>query len=341
MSAEREITPPAVAPGLIVREATPGDNGALIALELQSPLLVGGIEETYDRSPDSFAFHRVQPDPRVVLAELGGRVIGVMAGVVHTPVILGQPRRLVYIHQARVHPDFHHKGAAWAMASELFAWSRGLGAEGPYYLIAPGNEQSIAFGGRAGRRWPVDLTLLEFDVSEAQRDRVQGVPEERLAEAAELVNRTHAGVDLFEPLTPDSLAGRLRRDPLYSASSYYGVTEGDTLVAAAGFWDRGQTVERRHLDRTTGEMTRSRGAVVVDWGWAPGREAAFAGLLRSLAAKARALARSALTICEPSAGAIPECGLPARRGTVCLFTPAMDPPPAESVRGLFFDLLYL
>jgi hypothetical protein len=108
-----------------------------------------------------------------------------------------------------------------------------------------------------------------------------------------------------------------------------------------GLWDRGATVERRHRDRTTGETTRARGAVVVDWGWAPGREEAFGGLLRGLAAGAWSLGRGTLTICEPSPGAIPESGLPARRGTVCLFTPAMDPPAAESVRGLFFDLLYL
>src|SRR3990172_1969462 len=104
MSAEEEIRPPAVAPGLTVREATPDDNDALITVELQCPLLVGDIEETYDRSPDSFAFHRVQPDPRVVLAELDGRVIGVMAGVVHTPLIQGQPHRLLYIPPPHPHP---------------------------------------------------------------------------------------------------------------------------------------------------------------------------------------------------------------------------------------------
>ena len=341
MTADEEIRPPVIAPGLTVREATQDDNEALIVLELQSPLLAGDIEETYDRSPDSFAFHRVQPDPRVVLAELNGRVIGMMAGIVHTPVIQGRPRRLVYIHQARVHPNFHHRGVAWAMSSELFAWSRERGAEGPYYLIAPGNERSIAFGGRAGRRWPVDLTLQEIDVSRAQTDRAEGIPEERLGEAAELVNRTHAGEDFFEPLIEGSLADRLRRDARYSIGDYHGVFEGGTLVAVGGLWDRGATVERLRLDRTTGVATRSRGAAVVDWGWAPGRKGAFAGLLGCLAGGARALGRSALTICEPSPQALPDHGLPALSGSVSLFTPAMDPPPAEAIRGLYFDLLYL
>ena len=84
MSAE-DRTPP----GLTVREATAEDNDALISLELESPLLVGDIEETFDRSPAFFACHRVKPDCRIVLAEMEGRAVGVMAGVIQTPVIQG------------------------------------------------------------------------------------------------------------------------------------------------------------------------------------------------------------------------------------------------------------
>ena len=215
MSVEEGTRTPAIAPGLIVREATAEDNDALIALELQSPLLIGHAEESFSRSPDTFACHRVQGEYRIVLGELEGRVVGVMAGVIHTPVIQGRPHRLVYVHRARVHPDFHHRGVAWALASDLFAWAGSRGAEGPYYLIAPGNERSIAFGGRRGRRWPVDVTLLELDVSGAQGRQPEAVPEKQLAEAVRLVNMTHAGEDLFEPLTLESLAARLRRDGQY------------------------------------------------------------------------------------------------------------------------------
>jgi hypothetical protein len=33
--------------------------------------------------------------------------------------------------------------------------------------------------------------------------------------------------------------------------------------------------------------------------------------------------------------------LAARKMTVSLFTPALQPPPAESVRGLYVDMLYV
>ena len=152
---------------LIVREATPDDNDALIKLELRSPLVVGDTEEYYHRSPDFFACHRVQSDHRAVLAELDGGIVGVMAGVIQSQQIQGRARRLVYIQRARVAPEHQGKGVAWILANDLFAWSRKHHAEGPYYLIAPGNERSIAFGGRAGRRWPVGLRLTAFDVSRA------------------------------------------------------------------------------------------------------------------------------------------------------------------------------
>ena len=328
-------------PGLIVREATVEDNDSLIALELQSPLLMGHVEESFDHSPDFFACHRLQGDYRIVLGELKGRVVGVMAGVIRTPVIQGRPHHLVYIQQARVHPEFHGRGVAWALARDLFAWAQERGGEGPYYLIAPENKPSVAFGGRAGRCWPVDVTLLEFDVSEAQGRQAERIPEKQLGEAVRLVNITHTGEDFFEPLTFESLATRLSRDRQYSINNLYGVFEGGALVAVGGLWDKGATTERIHVEPATGVTTRSRGAAVVDWGWAASRREAFIELLRCLAAEARALGRSTLTICEPSLGALPDPGLLRHRSTLNLFTPTIQPPPAESIRGLYVDMLYL
>jgi ribosomal protein S18 acetylase RimI-like enzyme len=328
-------------PGLVVREATVGDNEPLIALELQSPLLVGQVEETFDRSPDFFACHRQQGDYRIVLGEIEGRAIAVMAGVIHAAMIQGRPHRLVYIQQARVHPDFHGRGVAWFLARDLFAWAGERGAEGPYYLISPENERSVEFVERGGGRWPVDVALVGFDVSEAQGRQAVRIPEEQLGEAVRLVNMTHAGEEFFEPLTLESLAARLSRDRQYSIDNLYGIFEGRTLVAVGGLWDKGATTESIHVERTTGVTTRSRDAAVVDWGWAAGRAESFSELLRCLAAEARAVGRSTLTVCEPSPGALPDPGLTRHRATVSLFTPTIEPPPAEFIQGLYVDMLYL
>jgi hypothetical protein len=46
-------------------------------------------------------------------------------------------------------------------------------------------------------------------------------------------------------------------------------------------------------------------------------------------------------ICEPSPGSVPDAGLPGRRFPVSLFTPTIEPPPRDSLRGLYVDMLYL
>jgi hypothetical protein len=119
------------------------------------------------------------------------------------------------------------------------------------------------------------------------------------------------------------------------------VTEGGRLAAVAGFWDKGATTEQIHVDMATGDETRSRGAVVTDWGWMRGYEGAFAGLLRGLAAEARVLGRDRIVICEPSPGIIPDPGLPAEVVAVSLYTPSLDPPEASAIRGIYVDLLTL
>src|SRR3972149_1220254 len=64
MSAEKGARTRSALPRLVVREATAEDNDSLIALELQSPLLIGDREESFDPSPDFFARRRASRTSR-------------------------------------------------------------------------------------------------------------------------------------------------------------------------------------------------------------------------------------------------------------------------------------
>lgn len=325
--------------GVLIREATQADNSALIALELRSPVVVGGTEDTFDRSPDFFACQRVQGEHRFVLAEIGGVVVGGMAGVLQSPVIQGQAHRLVYIQRARVDPEHQGKGVAWLLANDLFAWSARRGAEGPYYLIAPSNQRSIAFGGRAGRRWPLDLRLASFDVTDADGPAPPQLAAGRLDEAAALINATHNAEEFFEPLAAASLSERLSRDTSYSRRNVFQWVVAGQLVAVAGLWDKGAATEAIERDVATGVIRRSRGTAVVDWGWAPGHEGAFANLLRGLASISREIGRNTMTVCEPRPDTATDIGLARHEVALSVYTPTLDPPPASAVRGVFADLL--
>jgi hypothetical protein len=188
---------------------------------------------------------------------------------------------------------------------------------------------------RGGGRWPVDAAILSIPLSEAASGRPQPLDLARVSEAARLVNSTHDGEDFFSPLTAETLAARAHW------ASLYGVVASGALVAVAGLWDRGAATERVQRDRATGEVTRSREAAVTDWGWAQGGEEAFVGLLRALVVEARDMGRDALTICEPHPDALAAAGLQAESGKVALFTPGLPVPAADSVRGVFIDMLQI
>lgn len=330
----------AAAGDVLVREATPADNAAIIDLELNTPLVIGDVAETFDRRPDAFACCRLHDRCHIVVAELEGRIVGLMAGVMIEPMIAGRERCLVYIHRARVDQAARHRRVAWTLSNYLFAWSAQYGSEGPCYMIAPENAPSMAFVERGGGRWPADVVSLHIDTSQANAGSGEPIGEEHLDRVVALVNATHEGQDFFEPLTPASLRARLHRDSQYSITDLHGAFEGGELVAVAGLLDKGAHSERIDTNTATGEVVRSRRAAVVDWGFAPGHEPAFARLLERLAAEAHRLGRGELSICEPFPGAVP-VGLPHIRSVISLFTPSLKPPEAEALRGLYFDPLNL
>ncbi|MEK7247121.1 MAG: GNAT family N-acetyltransferase [Chloroflexota bacterium] len=325
---------------ITVRPAAAADNEAMIALELQSALDMGEAEQLFDRSPDAFACCRVQDSCRILVAELDRCVAAMMAGVMIRPIVQGHVRTLVYIHRARVHPDFQHRGAAMALSSDLFAWAGRQGGEGPCYAIAPANAPSLSFVERGGGRWPLDVCLVDIETDQAVPGEAQPILDEHLPEVVRVVNDAHAGEDFFEPLTLESLKARLNRDESYSLASMRGVFANGRLVAVGGLLDKGAYTRQIRIDRSTGEETWTRGAAIVDWGIAPGHEDASAEVLTSLGAEARSLGRSTVTICEPHHDAV-SMVLPHRRLGLSLFTPSLKPPPASRISGLYLDLLNL
>jgi hypothetical protein len=123
------------------------------------------------------------------------------------------------------------------------------------------------------------------------------------ARCAALINRTHAGRDLFRPYSVDSLRDRLEFDvPDFASRSAYGIDDfwvierNGGVVACAGLWDKGRDVRERWRHRETGNEHMVESTALLDIGYAEGADDAMAALIRHLAGVTRELGRDQLTV---------------------------------------------
>lgn len=281
---------------LVIREATHADNDALIELERRSPLLLGDTTLTFDRSPNFFARDELLEHSRMLIAEKDGRPAGVMAAAWYDTLVGGKPVRAVYVHHGRVAIEHQRSGVAPALAVALF--ERLLTrADLFYWYVVPENKVSLGLILRAAPdRWARDPASQHF-LLEPQPGGPKGEPTparpEQAAELCTLINRTHAGRDLFTPYTPESLAARLSRSADYGWPQLFVRERAGRPVAVAGLWDLGATLKLTRTD-SQGKETTTRPSVILDYGFEEGAEREMAELLDDIGRLAAARGRQEL-----------------------------------------------
>ncbi len=328
-----------------IREATQDDNDALIDLERRSPLDLGDALLTFDRSPNFFAHQRLEEHGRVLVAEDEGQLVGIVASAWHDVLIEGQQRRLIYIHQGRVLPQYRR----WHVASDLvvhhLVLSREEKVDAPYWLISPNNEISLAFSRQVGvKHWPVDGRMDSFDVS-ARRpvDRhVGNLGPGDMPQVLELINRTHTGREMFLPYTTERLQKRLSLDPGYTWQQWRGYRSDQGLLAAAGMWDFGCSLEIKLKEKATGKEHVSVPAFVLDYGHAAGAEEVMAEVLMGLMAMAAERERRDLMVSLPTESRLFSLmdDLPHSTTPFRILTPG-TPTPAKIKGSVYLDPIYV
>jgi len=329
----------------IIREATQDDNDALIEMERRSPLDLGDRLLTFDRGPNFFAHQQMEEHGRVLVAEDAGRLVGVVAGAWHDVLIEGQRRRLLYIHQGRMLPEYRRRHMATDLVIQNLILARNANFDAPYWLISPDNSTSLAFNRRAGAEsWPVDGRFDGFDVA-AQHEaggRVGDMGPEDLPRVVELINRTHAGRDIFMPYTAESLQRRLSLSPAYGWRHWRAYLSQRGLQAAAGLWDFGRSLRITEREKATGKERVALPAFVLDYGYAAGAEEAMVEVFLALMAMAAEGDRNQLTIALPAESrlyALME-GLPHSTTLFRILTPGI-PTPREIKGSVYLDPVYV
>lgn len=331
-----------------IREATAADNEALLELERSSPLDLGEAELTLDRSPDYFACLSLQEDARVMVAEEGGRLVGVCVAAWHRAPLLGRPRALLYIQKGRTRPEFQRRRISsvliWAL---LESWrARGMAFDSAYWLISADNRTSLTAVQRGGvHPWPKKVHLVDIDAESGRRAELSALRLEadRAQEVVALLNRTHAGKELFAPYTEERLQARLGRIPEYGWQNWWGIEgRAGRLVAVAGLLDLGRWWRLKRRLKASGEETTSSAAAVFDFGYAEGGEGQMAELLHDLLGVAASWGRDHLSIClDPEEVLYPLLPAAARASVILRFLAAGIPvPSAEEMGRIYLDPVY-
>ena len=143
-----------------VRDATVGDNEALIGLAAACPM-VGDLTMRMDRAPDFFSLARLEGERwRVGVAEAEGMVVGCVTASERAAYVNGIPTRIGYASDLKVHPS--HRGGFAADALEKFvcAACRAYGGDDmPTLVTVLGGNRSMERRASGPRGMP---TLTRF-----------------------------------------------------------------------------------------------------------------------------------------------------------------------------------
>jgi hypothetical protein len=284
-----------------------------------------------------------------MVAEEGGRLVGVCAAAWHQAPLLGKPRALLYIQKGRTRPEYQRRHISSVLVWALMeSWRvRGKSVDSAYWLISADNRASLTAVQRGGvPLWPKEIHLVDLDTEPGQRG---GVPAVRLGpgraqEVVAILNRTHAGKELFAPYTEERLQARLGRTPEYGWQNWWGIEgRAGRLVAVAGLLDLGRWWRMTRRVKASGEETTSSAAAAFDFAYAEGGEQQMAELLYHLLGVAASWGREDLSIClDPEDGLYPFLPAPARVGADFRFFAAGIAVPSAHETGRFYlDPAYL
>lgn len=228
-----------------VREASPDDNAALVELATLCPMN-GDLSLCIDRSPDFFALHRIGGEPgRVGVIDGDRGPIGCIAVARREIHLDGQPTRMAYVGDLKVHPAHRGQGAAQALLGWAIGTGRELvGADGPLLCTVLSGNSAVdrlreGFAPEV-RRW---ATIRSHSISLLWRRRLpRGPLTVRPATAADLPDMTA----LWQRLAPGRQFAPLHHTAQSPGLDYLVAHHaGGRLAGFLGLWDQHEIKQMR------------------------------------------------------------------------------------------------
>lgn len=331
---------PAPPDGMDIRLARPEDAAALAALERRAPLRLGKEPltlMTFDHGEDYFAPSRLMGEVTIYVGEIDDRVVGAYCGVVQPVVVDGVPKRLFLEHHVRIDPDAPRGGVFWALC--VFGRDRYARTTDSIAFYVSVDNHAVRKFVEGTPSWSVQPLRMLIPCERADADGAPGIgkagsgSDADAAAVVDVLNACHGGSALYAPYTATSLAERLARDP-----AQYGWPQlrlGDGAVVGVGTALLGVTKECQ------GEVQRTVRALVLDHGFAPGRQDEYRRLLRAVAAAEAARGATHLAVftsaTSPTYAVLADL---AEEVEVFDFWAFQIPEPASLANGFYVDPVY-
>ncbi|HSB81668.1 MAG TPA: hypothetical protein VLM91_23045 [Candidatus Methylomirabilis sp.] len=249
-------------PSFRVREATPADNAALLALDRQC-VVAASTPVMFDRSPDFFGRSRPYASWRAYVAEADAGLIGVAAMAQKTVLVGGRPLPATYFYDLRVAPGFRRLGVAKAVGDAIRGHARSLAPAVAYSLVMEGNVPSLTFvqgrGSTPLRSCALSLIPLE-SIPPADRADLRALDGSEVPAVLQLTRSAHQDLDLFPFPDAASLEARIERVTGIGFRGLYGWESEGRLAGCFGLWDY-SPVMRMRIPQASGE-----------WSWAAGHD---------------------------------------------------------------------
>lgn len=310
------------------RDAAFTDNDAFAALWADSPEEIGEWQVTVERGPDAFAQFKLQENVHLPVLALGNELVACCGFSRRNVLIQGLRVSVVYGQALRVGRKFRRMGFGDQVRRLDGGAATGRPVIGQYDLMRTQNFAVVNWwkkfvptsfenvpereGAVPGMKVPISQFPAQT-IDDADR-RIRPARREDLTACAELINRTHLGMDLFRPYSAEWLGNVLDEGfwsgpaasganpaldwwkSVYGWRDYFVLEDGGRIRACAGLWDRGRDMRERWRRRGSDEQRVVALAAVLDFGFSEGAEDAMASLLRRFIGRTHELGRDYLAV---------------------------------------------
>ncbi len=320
---------------VVSREATLADAAVLADIERRCPIVLSdGVTMTIERGDDYFAFTRLMDDFLVALGFVDGKPAGVNVAALHTVRVGGRDYRIQAFAHLRILPE-HQKKGLWGAINRVFdeKYPEEFGS-----TAYPSVDNAAMLRGFAGApRWSqhqIRAQLLCAPLAGPQIGR-PATPRDA-SRIVEILNATHERDEMYLPYTVESFTARVERSPRDYSWDRVRMTDR----AVVGVWPAGDTV--RFIIESKGNRVESRRGLALDWGFLPGAEDEFEGLLRAQCRwlNERGLDRLSVFTSEASAGYERVRALASELERYVVISFGIPEPPGAATRGLYVDPIY-